>query len=145
MHFIRQSPIAFAVLLVVGACMGGKDIFGSEPETGEGLVYPLVAHNTRNVPIVLTSGPPRIELLRGALTLSTDSTWILSQVFKVTQQGEGLSQTVTARGVYTRTDAVIALRLEGDTVTQYNGSWTPNVVQLTGRASEQGTVLGFQK
>ncbi|MGQ0766407.1 MAG: hypothetical protein ACT4OZ_12160 [Gemmatimonadota bacterium] len=145
MKLFRRSLVAMTVGGLVGACLPESDLLGPNPEIGEGLVYNLILFNSRNLPFVVTEGPPRLELQRGALTLSTDSTWIVSQVYRVTDAGQNLTQTITRRGNYTRAGAALRLQMFGDTTTQYVGTWSAEAVVLNDRAAAQGDQLDFRK
>lgn len=141
-----RSSFLFALLATatVSACKLGDDLAGPDVVTGEGLVYNLIDVNAKPTPAVLVQGPPKVEVIRGALTLSADSTWIVSLIFRLTGPGSTQVETSTTRGSYTRTNTALTLRLASTSATQYAGTWSSTDVLLTDMASTTSDRLGFR-
>jgi hypothetical protein len=145
---MRRTRIPFLLVLLAisgpSACKLDKDLAGPDLVTGDGLVYNLVDVNAKPTPAVLAPGPPKVEILRGALTLSADSTWIVSLIFRLTGPGSTQVETSTTRGSYTRANTALTLKLASTSATQYSGTWSSTDVQLTDMASTTLDRLGFR-
>lgn len=137
--------VALTVVAVVAACGPSDKLLGPEPLTGEGLVYRLSDVNSTVVPMTLSSGPPKVEALRGALTLSSDSSWIVSLVFRISDNGQSVSSMTTTRGKYTRSNSAIVLSLQSDTTTVFTGDWTDASVRLLDRTVTDGHRFRFTR
>lgn len=137
--------LACTSAFVAGGCSLEQNLTGPEPETGPGLVYGLSEVNASAIPVVLSPGPPKVEVLRGALTLSPDSTWIVSLIFRLTGPGSTSVESATNRGKYSRQNVEITLTLAGSTTTQYRGSWSSSEVQLIDMASTAAERFRFRR
>lgn len=145
---IRSTGIVRSMLvpLLASACKVGDLEAALEPETGTGQVYGLSAVNDRTVPATVTQGNVTFEIQKGALTLATDSTFILSVVIR--QAGGGTSQRTvsTQRGRYrqpAQPTTAILLSSSTDTLTIFSGTYSPTAVDLADLTVPQGDRLRF--
>lgn len=141
----RDSIVAaIAVAGLLSSCRLGDKLAGPDVETGQGLVYDLTEVNTKPTPAVLAQGPPKVEVLRGALTLATDSTWIVSLIFRLSGPGSVQTETSTVRGNYTRVNTALTLKLATTGATHYSGTWSSTNVLLTDMNSTSSDRFAFR-
>jgi hypothetical protein len=142
------SVRSMLVAIVVSACKLNDLEASFEPETGPGQVYTLAAINDQSVPVTLSQNNIVFEVQKGALTLATDSTWILS--FIIRQQGSGASQrsVSTQRGKFrqpAQPTAQILLSASADSAVLFSGTYTPTTVNLTDALVPQGDRFRFTR
>jgi hypothetical protein len=136
------------VPMFVSACKLNELNSVLEPETGAGQVYSLAAVNDKAVPVSLTQGNVVFEIQKGALTLATDSTWIISLVIR--QQSAGTMQRTvsTQRGAYrqpAQPTTTIVLSSSADSTAIFSGTYSTAVVALTDVSVPQGDRLRFTR
>ena len=130
----RRALAIVAALGAVAACGSTTEIPSTtEPVTGPGTVYALASVNGIALPVVFTTDTTQIEVRKGALTLSPDSTWILSLATRTTRAGGTNNGTSTYRGPYTRDGSTLQLKLNG--AVAYSGSYSPNNVAVSAGGS----------
>ena len=139
----RLLGLACACTLAACAGKGLKAIL--EPDTGPGAVYALLTFNGKPTPVEIVSNSTKLEIKKGALTLGTDSTWILSYVVRQSTTGGEQNSVVTTRGLFSLTGTAIRLRLLSDSLTRLSGTYSPTDVTLTDLTAVNGDRLAFHK
>ena len=129
----RRSLVALAAMAAVAlslACSGGDDFPSpSEPVTGSGLVYTLTAVEDKALPVTLVIDQGAFTVVSGKLTLSADSTWIVSNAITATGSAGSATSVTTLRGSYTRTGTALTLNQQSGTA--FTGTYSDNAVSLT--------------
>lgn len=133
--------VGFATLLA--ACGESLKLI-LEPEVGTGQLYDLTTFNGQTLPATIIQEQTKLEIKKGALTLATDSTWILSYVVKQSNAVGVLNSIETGRGVFTRQNTTLSLRFVGDTAVKYRGTYSPTDVALTDVSSATADRLAFR-
>ncbi|MGQ0649610.1 MAG: hypothetical protein ACT4P7_18815 [Gemmatimonadaceae bacterium] len=144
MRFLRR-PLAYAASVAVAACALDNMTSALEPETGTGQVYTLVTFNGKNVPAVVLQNQSTLEIQKGALTLSADSSWTLSYVVRLSTGGGDQNSVQTSRGVYSLIGTALKLTFRGDTATRFTGTYSPTDVVLKDASVANGDVLAFRR
>jgi hypothetical protein len=142
---MRPTALRSALVLLSAACSLepiGDDV---EPETGAGAVYSLVSVNGVNVPAQVVQAQTVVEVTRGALTLAVDSSFILSYIVRTRGGSSEQVGTVTSRGRFGLTGAQLQLRVTGDTVVRYRGSYTPTDVSVADVSVPNGDQFAFRR
>ena len=113
--------------------------------TGVGTVYALASANDVNLPASFIVDGTTTEVLKGALTLAADSSYIFSIALRTSVNGGQLNKSVsTLRGAFRRNGAALALVLQSDT--SFVGTYTPNLVTLQrGKAQVAGDRFVFAR
>ncbi|MFN8666256.1 MAG: hypothetical protein U0164_03540 [Gemmatimonadaceae bacterium] len=146
----RTRELTRALLLVASAlataCSGSLDLTAPEPVTGPGTVYALATTDDLNIPATFTADGKSVEVRKGALTLGTDSTFIVSLVLRSTVNGtQPADGTVTYRGAFHRTGtALVMVQQASDTL--FAGTYSPTTVSLLrGKATLVGDRYTFTR
>jgi hypothetical protein len=140
-------PRALFSLLVLAATACSLEPLNddAEPETGPGTVFTLVSVNGSNLPAQVVQAQSVLEVARGALTLGTDSAFIFSYIVRARGGSSQQVSTVTLRGRYGVANAVLQLRVIGDTSVRYRGPWTATDVAFTDVSVPNGDQFGFRR
>ncbi len=133
------------VLLLAGCALDGLTSSDPDPETGPGVVYALVRFNGYNVPAQVPQGQTVVEVTKGALTLASDSTWIMSVVLKVSGGGQSQVNIATQRGRYRVTGTTLEMGLQADTTTRLRGTYSTTDVSVQDISVPNGDQLAFRR
>lgn len=144
MHISTRLIPTVAALLFAACTLEGLNP-NLEPETGTGSVYTLIAINGSTVPVVIVQGQTTLEVKKGALTLATDSTWILSYVVRQTNGGGESNSIQTSRGSFRLSGATIRLSLVGDTAARFSGAYSATDVAVRDLSQPTGDLLTFKR
>lgn len=128
----RRSLAALAPLAAVALSLAcGKNDFPSptEPVSGNGLVYTLATVEDKALPVTLVIDQSTFTVVRGKLTLSPDSTWIVSNAITASGNAGSATSVTTLRGSYTRTGTALTLNQQSGTA--FTGTWSESAVSLT--------------
>ncbi|MBK8250486.1 MAG: hypothetical protein IPK85_24285 [Gemmatimonadetes bacterium] len=142
---MRLSVLRPALALLAAACSLeplGDDV---EPETGPGVVYSLVSVNGASIPAQVVQAQTVVEVTRGALTLATDSTFILSYIVRTRGGSSEQVGTITARGSYGLAGTQLAMRVAGDTAVRYRGSHSASDVAVGDVSVPNGDQFVFRR
>ncbi len=133
-------------LVLAPACNGSLDVAPVEPITGPGTVYALATTDDINIPATFTADGKSVEVRKGALTLGTDSTFILSLVLRTSVNGtQPASGTVTFRGAFHRTGTALAM-VQQTSDTLFAGTYAPSTISLLrGKATLVGDRYMFSR
>lgn len=136
---------ALLCLTVLAACTRADLPSTTEPVTGPGFVYTLVSVDSRSLPATVTVESNQYRVVSGKLTLSPDSSFILSNAITGPNPAGGISTGVTTvRGTYSRTDGEIVL-VQGSSEA-FRGSYADNLVILSSSSSQViGTSFRFTR
>jgi hypothetical protein len=135
----------FALLLLATACSLdpiGDDV---EPETGPGTVYSLVSVNGASIPAQVVQAQSVVEVTRGALTLATDSTFILSYIVRMKAGSSEQVGTITTRGRYGLASAQLQMRVSGDSAVRYRGTYSATDVSVADVSVPNGDQFAFRR
>jgi hypothetical protein len=127
-HRAAAALLALAVAVLPSACSDEDFPSSTEPVTGSGLVYTLASVEEKALPATIIS-QGTFTVVRGKLTLSPDSTWILSNAVTADGNAGAATSVTTLRGSYTRTGT--ALTLSQQTGTAFTGTYSETAVSLT--------------
>jgi hypothetical protein len=105
----------------------------------------LVSVNGKNVPAQVVQGQTVLEVTKGALTLATDSTYIVSYILRASGGGTDQISTQTTRGTYTVGGTTISMRLQADTAARYRGTYSASDVSITDIGVVNGDQLAFRR
>ena len=142
---MRPTARRFALLLLATACSLdpiGDDV---EPETGPGTVYSLVSVNGSAVPAQVVQAQSVVEVTRGALTLATDSSFILSYIVRARAGSSEQVGTITTRGQFGLAGGQLQMRVVGDTAIRYRGSYTATDVSVADVSVPNGDQFVFRR
>lgn len=87
-----------SVALVSGLVLGCGDSFSPDGISG---TYNLESFNGQTLPFSETQFGITLELTSGSLTLNSNSTWISTTTFKITEGGTTLTDIDTESGTFT--------------------------------------------
>ena len=121
--------LALAVAALPSACSDEDFPSSTEPVTGSGLVYTLASVEEKALPATIIISQGTFTVVRGKLTLSPDSTWILSNAVTADGNAGAATSVTTLRGSYTRTGTTLTLSQQ--TGTAFTGTYSETAVSLT--------------
>lgn len=136
------APLVFALLAACSLDPIGDDV---EPETGPGTVYQLVSVNGAAVPAQVVQAQTVVEVTRGALTLATDSSFILSYIVRTRGGSSEQVGTVTTRGRFGVTGTQLQMRVTSDTALRYTGSYSVTDVSVGDVSVPNGDQFVFRR
>lgn len=141
---MRATVAALALLM---GCNNSDLPSATEPQTGAGLVYTLVSVENKAVPATVSIGADAsAAVLSGKLTLSPDSTWIVSHVIAASTTVGAARSLVTLRGTYNRAGSALTLKQQAAGTTAFTGTYSDNAVQLAAvAASTPGTSFAYTR
>lgn len=128
----RRSLATLAPLAAIAlslACSDDDFPSPTEPVTGSGLVYTLAAVEEKALPVTLVIGQGAFTVVQGKLTLSPDSTWIVSNAVTASGNAGSATSVTTLRGSYTRTGTALTLNQQSGTA--FTGTYSESAVSLT--------------
>ena len=136
---------ALAAVLFPLACGGSTLPSATEPLSGSGLVYSLASVENKALPATVALTPDvNVLVERGKLTLSPDSTWIMSHVVSTSPTGGSGTSVVTLRGSYRR--AGTAISLSQQSVEAFVGTFSETAVSLTNKTTQMaGTSFSYTR
>lgn len=141
---MRSLAVTLALSLLAACSLEplGDDV---EPETGPGTVYQLVSVNGANIPAQVVQAQTIVEVTRGALTLATDSSFILSYIVRTRGGSSEQVGTVTARGRFGVTGTQLRMRVTSDTAVRYSGTYSATDVSVGDVSVPNGDQFVFRR